>query len=89
MKIDLPHSEHNIRLIAKSPMGLIEKVLDPSHRCVEIEFPDGINEDEVEVMAWSIDDCGKTVSSHYLLKEAVKPEPEKENGEDDPVEADE
>lgn len=91
MKIDLPHVEHTIRVLVNSPAGECIKVLDSSHRSFEIELPDDVHEDEVEVLAVNLDECGLVVGEMQYLKEAVECEPEDEDDydEDVPCEVDE
>lgn len=91
MKIDLPQVEHTIQVLVNTPEGDCVKVLDSSHRSFEIELPDNVREEEVEVLAVALDECGLAVGEMRYLKEAVTPEPEDEDedNEDDPDEADE
>lgn len=91
MKIDLPHVEHTIRVVVNTPEGNCIKTLDSSHQSFEIELPDDVHEDEVEVLAVNLDECGLAVGEMQYLKEAVTPEPEDEDeyDEDVPCEADE
>jgi hypothetical protein len=97
MKVDLPTVEHTIKVLVKSSEGECVKVLDNSHRSFEIDLPDSVHENEVEVVACNLDECGKAVGDVVILKEAVEVEkPEDEEKEDEekededaPVEADE
>lgn len=89
MKIDLPHVEHTIKVLVKSPEGECVKVLDGSHRSFEIDLPDSVHEDEIEVVACHLDECGKAVGDVFCLKEAIESEPKEKNDEDAPIEADE
>jgi hypothetical protein len=84
MKVDLPHVEHAVKVLVKSPEGECVKILDSSHRSFEIDLPDSVHEDEVEVVACSLDECGKAVGNVAVLKEAVEVEPKVEDEEDEP-----
>ena len=91
MKIDLPQVEHTIQVLVNTPEGDCVKVLDSSHRSFEIELPDNVHEEEVEVLAVALNECGLPVGEMQYLKEAVAPEPEDEDEDDEdaPCEADE
>ena len=78
MKIDLPHVEHTIQVLVSTPEGDVTKILDSSHRSFEIELPDGVREEEVEVTAVVLDECGHPLGEIQRLKDAVTPEPEDE-----------
>jgi hypothetical protein len=91
MKIDLPAIDHTLRVLVRSPNGECVKVFDDSHRSFEFDLPDNVSEDEVEVVACILDECGHAVGDVFYLKEAVEIEPEDEDEDDEeaPVEADE
>ena len=83
MKIDLPHVEHTIQVLVSTPEGDVTKILDSSHRSFEIELPDGVREEEVEVTAVVLDECGHPLGEIQRLKDAVTPEPEDEDEDED------
>lgn len=91
MKIDLPHCEHMVQVLVSSPAGECVKMFDSSHKSFEMELPDGVHEDEVEVLMVRLDECGLAVGEMSYLKEAIVPEPEDEDEDDEEalVEADE
>ena len=93
MKIDLPAVEHTIKVLVKSSEGEIVKILDGTHKSFEIDLPDNVLEDEVEVVACQLDSRGLAVGEPFYLKEADVPEPKPESkekdNEDAPDEADE
>ena len=86
MKIDLPHCEHMVQVLMNSPAGVCVKVFDSSHKSFEMELPEDVREDEVEVLAVALDECGFAIGEMSYLKEAIEPEDE---DEDAPCKADE
>jgi hypothetical protein len=74
MKIELPVIDHMLKVLIRTPVGECFKVMDDSHRSFEIDIPDNVLEDEVEVMACQLDECGQAVTPLFYLKEAVEPE---------------
>ncbi len=91
MKIDLPLSEYNIQVLIRSPKGECLKTLDSSHTLVEIDLPDDVLEDDIEVQYCHLDDTGQPMGEPRYLKEALlsEPEPKEEKDEDAPVECEE
>jgi len=89
MKIDLPAVENTIKVLVKSPEGECVKILDGTHKSFEIDLPDNVLEDEVEVVACQLDNSGRAVGEPFYLKEADVPEPKEKDNEDAPDEADE
>jgi len=79
MKIDLPHVEHTIQVLVSTPEGDCVKVLDSSHRSFEMELPDNVCEEEVEVLAVALDERGLAIGEMQYLKEAVAPKDEDED----------
>ena len=96
MKINLPHCEHMVQVLVSSPDGECVKMFDSSHKSFEMELPDGVHEDEVEVLMVRLDERGLAIGEMSYLKEAVEevdesepesesepePEPEDEDNED-------
>jgi len=89
MKIDLPHCEHMVQVLVSSPAGECVKVFDSSHKSFEMELPDNVREEEVEVLAVALDECGLAVGEMQYLKEAFVPKDEDEDDEDAPYKAEE
>lgn len=90
MKIDLPKSNNDIiRVWVKSPIGEIVKTLASPHTEVEIEVPDEVHEDEIEVLAVFLGPDNKPVGDVLVLKEAVKPEPASIPDDENPKDAEE
>ena len=89
MKIDLPAVENTIKVLVKSSEGEVLKIFDGTHKSFEIDLPDDVLEDEVEVVACQLDSRGLAIGEPFYLKEADVPEPKEKDNEDAPDEADE
>jgi hypothetical protein len=89
MKINLPYVSYTIKVLVKSPEGEIVKIFDGTHKSFEIDLPDNVLEDEVEVVACQLDSGGRAIGNVFYLKEAIVPEPKEKDNEEVPVKADE
>ncbi len=91
MKIQLPKSDWPlIRLEVKCPEGSFTMTFGEPYSEAVFDIPDDMPEDVVEVTAVWLDAGNKPVGNVMVLKEAVEPEPElEEDDEDTPDEDDE
>lgn len=90
MKVTLPqHDLYSVvRLTIKTPAGESGMSLNDSHQTAEINLPDGVVEDGVEVLAQFLDGASRPVGDVIPLKRpAPKPEPELEPKEEKDEEA--
>ncbi len=80
MKVNLPrHEQYNrVRLTVNTPRGSEIMVFGEPHKVAELKLPEGVEENDVEVIAQYIDGGSRLFGNEFVLRSAmlVDAEPE-------------
>ena len=75
MKVNLPKHEQysRVRLTVNMPQGSKTMVLGDPHKVAELKLPEGVGENEVEVVAQYMDGGSRLVAEPFVLRSPTPP----------------